>query len=142
MSVDLIRRLFALGALLFGLSALTGGLVAAVFTGKIEGEPGFMLAAHMNAILGCFWLICVAVSFERLVLSAGQKLLLFRATVLAAYANWAVTLAKSLLKVQGIDFTGEPRNDAIFGVLTLTVVIPTFVSSGLWIFGLWKEEPS
>jgi hydroxylaminobenzene mutase len=53
-----------------------------------------------------------------------------------------VTLVKALLKVQGIDYIGEVKNDTIFGILTLSVVIPTFVSSGLWILGLWKEKSS
>ena len=142
MPTDPTRRLYFLGALLFGLGALTGVLVSAVFTGKLDGNSGFMLAAHLNALLGCYWLVCIGVSWTHLVLSPGQKLWLFRTTVLAAYANWAVTLVKALLKVQGIDYLGEARNDAIFGALTLSVVIPTFVSSGLWIYGLWKEESS
>jgi hydroxylaminobenzene mutase len=47
-----------------------------------------------------------------------------------------VTLIKALLKVHGIDFIGETANDVIFGALTLTVVLPTLVSSWLWMQGL------
>ena len=60
--------------------------------------------------------------------------------VLATYANWAVTLIKSLLKVHGIDYLGEPRNDVIFAALTLLVVIPTFAASFLWIRSLWPAK--
>lgn len=142
MSQDPPRRLLFSGALLFALGALTGVLVSAVFTGKLSGNPTFMLAAHMNALLGCFWLIAIGTTWKHLNLSPTQAGALMRTAIVAAYANWAVTVIKALLQVQGIDFVGEIRNDTIFGILTLTVVIPTFISSALWVLGLWKKEPS
>jgi hydroxylaminobenzene mutase len=140
MAKDPTGQLYRAGALLFGLGALTGILVSASFSGKIGGSPQFMLAAHLNALMGCFWLFCVGVSWDRLSLKPAHARLLLRSTVLAAYANWVVTIAKSLLEVQGIDYVGEVSNDTIFGLLTLTVVIPTLLSSGLWVRGLWGSE--
>jgi len=131
-----------MGAILFGLGALTGVLVSAIFTDKLDGNPHFMLASHLNALMGCFWLICLGTTWKRLSMPVSQARLLLRTAVLAAYANWGVTLVKAMLDVQGIDFTGDVTNDTIFGVLTLSVVIPTFIASGLWIRGLWSQEAS
>ena len=142
MPQDIPRTLYLQGAVLFGLGALTGIGVSAAFTGKVDADSGFMLAAHLNALMGCFWLVCLGVTWDRISLSAGQARLLLRCTLLAAYANWGVTVVKSLLKVQGIDYLGQASNDSIFGVLTVTVVIPTFISSGLWVRGLWGSERS
>jgi len=142
MPQDIPRKLYLQGAVLFGLGALTGIGVSAAFTGKVDANSGFMLAAHLNALMGCFWLICLGVTWDRISLSAGQAMVLRRCTLVAAYANWAVTLVKSLLNVQGIDYLGQTSNDIVFGVLTLTVVIPTFIASGLWIHGLWRPERS
>ena len=53
------RWLSFLAAVLFGLGVLTGPLVAMAMTKGI-GDPGSMLAAHLNALLGCFWMLGVA----------------------------------------------------------------------------------
>ena len=139
-SDDSTRNLYLSGAILFGLGALTGVLVSATFTGKLSAQPHFMLAAHLNALMGCFWLVCLGTTWDRLELTARWARVLKICTMITAYANWGVTLLKSLLKVQGIDYIGETSNDAIFGLLTIFVVIPTFVASFLWIRGLWPPK--
>ena len=111
-------------------------ILNASFTGKIDVNPHFMLASHLNAILGTFWLFCLAQSWQWIDLSERSKVILYRSTLIAAWANWLITLIKSVLKVQGIDWVGEAYNDLIFMILTLTVVLPTFCSSILWILGV------
>ncbi|MCP4807994.1 MAG: hypothetical protein GY913_32065 [Proteobacteria bacterium] len=56
--------------------------------------------------------------------------------LLAAYANWLVTLIKSGPAVHSVGYLGEPVNDVVFGVLTVLVVLPTLAASGLWVWGL------
>ena len=141
MQADPQRHLYLAGAILFGLGAVTGILVSAVFTGKLGGNPDFMLAAHLNALMGCFWLVCIGSTWSRVSLKPSHARLLIQSTVIAAYANWGVTVVKALLDVRGIDAIGEAQNDAVFGALTLTVVIPTLLSSVLWVRGLWKSGP-
>ena len=137
MNNDPVGLLYRAGASLFVLGAVTGLLVSASFGGLLPSSPEFMLAAHLNALMGCFWLVCVGVTWERVSLSPSASRWLVRAALLAAYGNWLVTLVKALLRVQGINYLGEARNDAIFAALTLTVVIPTFIASALWVRGLW-----
>jgi len=136
------RALCFAAALLFLIAALTGLLVAAAMTGKIDANGHFMLASHLNALLGCFWLLGLAFTLKWVRLSDKSTALLLISAVVSAYANWLVTLIKAFVKVQGIDFTGEGRNDAIFITLTLLVVIPTLVSAGLWVQGLRKRATS
>ena len=125
-------------ALLFFLGALTGILVSAAYTEKIDASHESLLAAHIAALMGCFWLLGLDYTLPRVALGDGARLWMVRLTVLAVYANWLVTVIKSFLKVQGVDYLGEGANDAIFGMLTLTVVIPTLTGSGLWAWGLWR----
>ncbi len=130
------RQLATAAGILFFLGAVTGILVSAAMTGKIDASGPAMLASHLNALMGCFWLVCVALTWQWTELSAQGTAWLVRSTWIAAYANWLVTLVKALLKVHGIDFIGEAANDVIFGALTLTVVLPTLASSWLWMQGL------
>jgi len=140
MNADPVRRLYLSGAVLFGLGALTGGLISAQVSGQIDAHLESLLGTHLNGLLGCFWLICVGTTWNRVNLSDRQAQILVASTVLAAYANWGVTLIKSFLKVQGINFSGQLSNDVVFGVLTLFVVVPTLLSATLWVKGLWRSE--
>ena len=44
-------------ALLLLVGLLTGGYVSAAMTGKISADPHMALAAHLNCLLGAFWLL-------------------------------------------------------------------------------------
>ena len=57
-------------------------------------------------------------------------------TIVPAYGNWAITQAKSALKVSGLSFTGEAANDAIALLLNAFVVLPTLAAGALWTWGL------
>jgi hydroxylaminobenzene mutase len=121
---------------------VTGVLIAAASTGDLDADVGMVLAAHLNAILGCFWLLGVAFTLPMVTLGETGRRWLCASALVAAFANWGVTLVKALLKVHGIAFVGEPSNDVIYVLLAVTVVVPTFVSGALWVRGLWREPGS
>ena len=122
-------------AVLLLLGLLTGGLVSAAMTGKVEADPGAALASHLNALLGAFWVLGTGWSLQFLWYGpVGQRRLVWAITGANA-ANWFVTAIKSFWKVKGIDAIGEPKNDAIFGLLTLLVVLPSIAAAAAWVYG-------
>jgi hydroxylaminobenzene mutase len=119
---------------------LTGGYVSFSMTGKLPADPQMALAAHLNALMGCFFLLGVAWTLPMLSYGAvGQRRLAW-AVILANYANWAVTCVKAWLRVAGVDFIGQPVNDAVFGVLTLTVVLPALGAAAAWVYGFRRQR--
>jgi hydroxylaminobenzene mutase len=134
------RRLVRHAALLMVVSLLTGVLVSAAMTGKIPADPHAMLASHLNALLGCFWMVAVAWSLPMTRLSPDGRARLAAAVTTANVANWLLTLLKAFLKVSGVDLIGEPANDAVFGALTLFVVLPSLGAAGAWAWSLGGER--
>ena len=130
------RTLCFAAALLFGLGGLTGLPLGLAMTGDIALDAAMVKGAHVNALIGCFWLLGVAWSMQFSQLGESGRAWLGRLVLLAAYANWLVTLVKSGPAVHGVGYLGEPVNDAVFGVLTVFVVLPTLAASGLWAWGL------
>lgn len=123
------------GALLLLLGLLTGGLVAAAETGQVSADPHTTIASHLNAILGGLWLFAVAWTLPMLRYGAvGQKRLAW-GFIVFNYANWIVTAVKSFFHVAGVTHTGNTANDAVFGTLTVLVVIPALISTGAWLYG-------
>lgn len=133
------RPLAFRAALLLLLGLLTGVLVAAAFTGKIPADGKTLLASHLSALMGSFWMVGVAWSLPMTRFGATGRERLAWAVTLANYSNWLITLIKAFLRVSGLDYTGEPRNDLIFGLLTLLVVLPSFGAAGAWVYGLSGE---
>ncbi len=135
---ELTRRLGFHAALLFAIGALTGLLLAGAATGVLPAETDAVLAAHLNAILGTFLLLGLAFTSRHWCLSErGQRALVF-AFLLSSYANWAVTLTKAFLHVRGLEISGNVTNDAIAGLLTVLVALPTLVGAALWTFAMRK----
>ncbi len=137
---DFARRLTGAGALLMLLGLLTGFFIAAAMTGRVNADVHSVVASHLNALLGALWLIAVAWSVPMLALSDGQLRVLGVTLMGANYANWAVTAVKSLLKVSGVDLTSDPSNNAIFGLLSAFVVVPSLTAGTLWVLGLFKAQ--
>lgn len=133
---DDARRLAFHAAMLFLLGSLTGFLVAGAMTGAVAAEPKAALASHMNALLGTFLLIGVAFTLPFVRLGPAATRALVGAFVVAGYANWIITAAKSLLFVRGLKLQGSAANDTIFGLLGAFVVVPTLVGAVLWAYGL------
>lgn len=140
MDKDLLRRLQSwlifLAAILFVIGSATGGLVSLAMTQGIPLEPGSTLAAHLNAYLGTFWMICVAWTLPRCRLNTKALKVLVVFVTAANFGNWAITLLKSGLHVRGLAFSGEPKNDAVLVLLLVCVVAPAFGASLLWAWGL------
>ena len=129
------RRMGAWAAGLMVAGLLTGIYVSAAMTGKVPADPHMALAAHLNALLGCFWIIAVAWSMPLMRYSAPGRARLSWLIIIPNVANWAVTAWKAWWKVSGIDAIGEVRNDTIFGLLTVLVVLPSLVGAVAWLSG-------
>ena len=133
---ELQRRLARNAAVLLTLGLLTGVYVSAAMTGKVPADGHMALAAHLNALLGCFWMCAVAFTLPLTRFGPlGQARLVWAVTV-PNFANWAVTCVKAWLRVPGVDAVGNAPNDVIFGLLTLLVVLPSLAAAGAWVYGL------
>jgi (hydroxyamino)benzene mutase len=122
------------------LGLLTGGYVSSAMTGKIPADPHMALAAHLNALMGTFFLLGVAWTLPMLRYGAVGQQRLAWLVILANFANWGVTGVKAMLRVKGVDFIGEPANDAIFVTLTATVVLPALAAAGAWVYGFRRAS--
>jgi (hydroxyamino)benzene mutase len=130
------RLLARAAAWLVLLGLLTGLYVSAAMTGKVPADAHAALASHLNALLGAFLLLGVAVTLPLVRYGpAGQRRMAW-AFIVANFANWLVTAIKAWLHVSGVDLTGQAANDAIFVALTLTVVLPGLGGAVAWVHGL------
>jgi len=138
---DLIRRRLTFsGALLFSIGMVTGFWLAAAVTKKFGiGDPvltpQLARAAHLNALFGGLWLIAAAWSFKFLHYGPRGLRRLAYVIALPAWANWLVTLVASFIGVNGLDYTGHFANDVIAFLLQTTVVLPTLLACGFWVWG-------
>lgn len=139
-TLPLARRLGAAAAGLVLLGLLTGFLVAAAMTGKVGADPHAMLASHLNALMGAFWLLGIAWSLPLLALGDGELRWLVRLATTANYANWLVTAVKSFLRVAGLEATGVSANDIVFVLLTALVVLPSLGAAALWLRGFVRAR--
>jgi (hydroxyamino)benzene mutase len=135
------RRMAHAAAWLMLVGLLTGGYVSAAMTGKVPADPQMALAAHLNALMGTFFLLGVAWTLPMLSYGPVGQLRLAWAVIVANWANWAITCVKAWLRVSGVDLIGQPANDAVFGALTLTVVLPALVAAGAWVYGFRRPAP-
>lgn len=133
------RQLTLNAAVLIAIGLLTGVFVSAAMTGKVNADAHAALASHLNALLGCFWMVAVAYSMPMLRYGEVGLRRLVWVTTVPNYANWIITALKAFLKVSGVDATGEGKNDLVFGLLTAFVVIPSFVAAGAWVYGFFGK---
>ncbi|RKH46737.1 hypothetical protein D7X12_04560 [Corallococcus sicarius] len=133
------RRMAHAAAWLMLLGLLTGGYVSSAMTGKVPADPQMALAAHLNALLGTFFLLGVAWTLPMLRYGAVGQQRLAWAVIVANYANWSITCVKAWLRVSGVDLIGQAANDTVFVALTLSVVIPSLVATGAWIHGFRRS---
>jgi hydroxylaminobenzene mutase len=131
------KQLTLNAAVLMTVGLATGGFVSAAMTGKVDADVHSALASHLNALLGCFWMVAVAYSMPMLRYGPlGAKRLVWLTTV-PNFANWIITIGKAFLKVPGVDATGQGKNDLIFGLLTAFVVLPSMVAVAAWVYGFF-----
>ena len=134
------RELTRNAAVLMALGLLTGVFVAAAMTGRADADAHAALASHLNALLGCFWMVAVAYSMPMLRYGETGLRRLVWVTTLANFSNWFITALKAFLKVSGVAATGESKNDFVFGLLTVFVVVPSFVAVGAWVYGFFGKK--
>ena len=135
------RDLVVRGAWLIAVSMVTGFWTAAAITQKFGvGDGKLALAAHLNALIGGLWLIAVAWSLDYLHYGAIGRRRLAWVLTLATWSNWFVTLIASFLKVNGLDYTNDPKNNAIAFLLQTTVVLPGVVGAIAWAWGFRRDE--
>jgi len=120
---------------------LTGAPVAWAMVGKIHADAHALLASHLNALLGAFWMLGVGWTLPMLRYGAvGQRRLAW-ALVVATWANWIITAVKAFLHVAGVDPSGDPKNDAVFGALAVLVILPSLGAAVGWAIG-FRRRPA
>lgn len=135
------RHLVVSGACMFAIGLVTGLWSAAALTGTVKvGMPRLALAAHLNGLLGGFWLICVSVTVPYLAYAPEQLSRLRWLVILPSWANWAVTLVASFLGVNGLTYGSDTRNNLIAVLLQALVVIPSLAGAAYWVRGLVRRR--
>lgn len=114
----------------------TGLLVAAGMTGQLPANAHALLAAHLNGLMGCFWLWGLAWTLPMLNYKPTITLYLVRLISLSVWANWFFTLLKAFWQVSGLAYTGDLKNNLIAASLQGLVVLPALVGSIAWAWGL------
>jgi (hydroxyamino)benzene mutase len=131
------RRLAVSGAWLFAVGMVTGIWAAVVLTGQVTvGLPRLALAAHLNGLLGGFWLVLVGATLDMLRYGDAGRRRLAWVVMVPAWANWLVTLLASFLGVTGLQYTHDMTNNAIAALLQALVVLPSLVGAFAWAWGL------
>ena len=123
-----------IAALLFLLSNVCGLVLLFIIGDLISANRSQMFNAHLNGLIGTFWLLGIAFTYKWLQLGAVSKKLLFYSSVTASFALVVLSIIKSIANIAS-------TSDSIIVSLAymLTVVIPTFISAALWIIGLRKN---
>jgi hydroxylaminobenzene mutase len=135
------RRLASLAALLFALGMVTGLWAGLVLSDKVKVTiPHLALASHLNALLGCFWLLGLSYTVPMLSYGERGKVRLAILTLVPAYGNWFVTLVASVLGARGLEFTGNGSNDLVAVLLQVVVVLPTLAACSGWCWGLFRTR--
>ena len=134
---DLVRVLARAGAGLVLGGLLTGVAAGGALSGRYSFIDGkIILSAHLVALMGAFFIFAIAWSLPLLQLGDRGRIRLAWAAIVSNYANWLVSTAKSALGVHGVDLTADARNNAVFGLLTLLVVLPGLAAAVAWVWSL------
>jgi hypothetical protein len=137
---SLRRDLLARGAWLIAVSMLTGFWTAAAITQKFGiGDGKLALAAHLNALIGGLWLMAVAWTLDYLSYGETSRRRLGWLVTISTWANWLITLIASFLKVNGLDYNNDPKNNAVAFLLQIAVVLPATAGALAWAWGFRKK---
>ena len=133
---DISKKLAKSASILIMLGLFTGLYISLSMTGAVEANTRMVVASHLNALLGGFWLLGVGWTLQWCTLDRKKANWMAWLLIVSNYANWLVTAIKALFNVNGVEFNGQAANDVIYVILVLTVVIPAIVGCGLWVWGL------
>jgi len=136
---DISKRLALASAFLMMLGLFTGVYISMAMTNIIDANVRMVVASHLNALLGGFWMLGVGWSLQWWGLDLKKASLMAWCLIVANYANWFITAVKALFDVHGVDFIGSNPNDIIVVLLGIFVVVPSFTGCGLWCWGLCKH---
>jgi len=135
------RRVAGRAVVLLAIGMVTGIWSGIALSGKVVVPiPHLALAAHLNALMGFFWLLGFAFTLPMLSYSDKAKERLATLQYLPTYGNWLVTLIASFIGVRGIDFQGKLANDVVAAALLAVVVAPALVVSFAWAWGFRKPR--
>tara|TARA_B100000686_G_C16421778_1_gene777539 strand:+ start:249 stop:680 length:432 start_codon:yes stop_codon:yes gene_type:complete len=129
-----ITYICCIAAILFLFSNISGLLLLFVAAEFISANKAQMFNAHFNGLLGTFWLLGIAFTYNKITLNRPTKRLFLYSAILASFALVVLSIIKSIANI------ASTNDSAIisFGYM-ITVVIPTFISSILWITGLGRN---
>ncbi len=133
---SLTKRLLFFGALLVVVGLLTGFYAAAALTGQAPGDGRMVVAAHVTTLMSGLVLAAYAVSLPYLRYSHVGCTRLALVFIVSGVAGWAFNFAKAVFATHALQPNGTPVNDVLFGVGTLTVVLPFFGGAVAWAWGL------
>jgi (hydroxyamino)benzene mutase len=134
------KKLALFASILILLGLFTGFYISMVITGAVTANTSMVVAAHLNALLGGFWLLGVGWSLQWCSLDRKKANWMVWLLIVSNYANWLVTAIKAVYNVNGVEFNGQSANDVIHLILVLTVVIPSITGCGMWIWGLMTDS--
>lgn len=138
---DLVRVLARAGAGLVLLGLLTGIVAGGALSGRFTFIDGkIVLGAHLAALMGAFFIFAVAWTLPFLHLGEVGLRRLAWAVIASNYANWLITSAKSFIGVRGVDLSDDARNNAVFGALTVLVVLPALGAAAVWVWSLGARK--
>jgi hypothetical protein len=120
-------------------SLLTGIYAAGAMTGQLHADGHTALASHLNALMGTFLLGVVGWTMPMLSYGPRGKRILAIVLIVSSFANWLITAVKAALFVAGINLQGHAKNDGVFVVLQIFVVLPMFAAAIAWIIGFRKR---
>jgi hydroxylaminobenzene mutase len=139
---DIQRQLAVSGAILLLLGLLTGFYISAAMGQRIDVDVHSAVAAHLNALLGAFWIFGVGWTLPMLHYGPVGQRRLALAVIVPNYANWLITCVKAPLRVAGVDVGPSLANNAVLAGLTLFVVLPSLAAAAAWIWGFRRAAPA
>lgn len=133
---DWQKRMAFHGALMLWTTMVYGLYLVGVMTELVPGDEGMTLGAHINGLMGAFWLLGMGWSLSFISLSEQLLRVAIWMTLAGAWFNFLLAMVKAVPGVMAIEFTGGVSNDVIFAARVLLVVIPSLVGPALWFWGL------
>ena len=133
------RTLVGLGALLFLLGLLTGGIIPAV------RSPRLGLSAHLEGVMNGTFLMVVGAIWHHVHLSQSLSRLCVGLLVYGTFVNWLSVLlgaafgAGRMMPIAGGGVTAQPWQESLVGFGLISLSIAMVVGCGLLTWGLLRR---
>ena len=124
------------------ITMIYGLYLVGVMTELVPGNEDMTLGAHINGLMGAFWLLGMGWSLSFIQLSERLLSVAIWMTLAGAWFNFLLAMIKAVPGVMAIEFTGGAVNDVVFAARVLLVVIPSLVGPALWMWGLRARAAS